>query len=1236
MSIQPFIIHPPADLVQKNPHLMSLARQLSLQYVHQPLVPENNLKQMGQALWQALKIDKAFAQAKQHAGIQILPLIIETADPAIFILPWECLYHPDDGFLGKHPNYALSRRWLAASSESEGAPGFDNGEENKKLSLFKWLWSFVSRQSSIPENDKDSLLPQEEGPDMRAHLPKGPLRVLLFTSQPDDLAPETMRLDIETEQAHVLEALDPFILQGLVQIETPDDGRFSTFKALLRNKTFHLVFLSGHGQFNADAFSEHPNQAGFLFEGEDGRGELVMAPAMAQAFIGTEVQCVVLSACQSGKAASEDLNAGLMTGLVAAGLPHVVGMRESIYDRAGIIFAHTFGKTVAQQKRLDVAIQTSRESITQPLATAGPWRDASREGWAEASLSQWCLPMLVSHEPLQPLIDWEFTPEPPRAQTLLVDSLAHNVTLPEVFIGRRKELRELGQALATGQIRSLLITGPGGQGKTSLAGKLARKLESQGFLIQAYSARPSESSWENFLFQLKSNLPNPLLEQVERRWGLCENEAQRAELLLSALVQHSGGRLLLLFDNLESVQDSASGALTDATLETWLNAAQRLNKLLILLTSRWDLPTEAVPSPTGSFRNSKWFHHHILARPSYGDFLRYLQELHLELLWETKRELYKALGGNFKGLQLFNSAQQLGIGQAAFLERLQTAQAGLQVYMAVEQVVSYLQAEEKTLLSRLPVYTTPVTDIGIKEISRDLPEPVRLLQRLVALSLVDVETAPDFNNQRVYQISPLLAEWLKKQGIAPPSLALRKIAAEHQQMIFQRLTTLSQAITVHEALQLAELPEEANRFALKTIVPTFERIGMYRTLLDKWLPTLRESEDKEILARALNWSGTTYHAIGDYDQALDYLQQSLSIKREIGDKAGEGSTLNNISQIYDARGDYDQALDYLQQSLQIRREIGDKKGEGTTLNNLSQIFQAQGDYDQALDYLQQSLKIRREIGDKAGEGTTLNNLSQIYDAQGDYDQALDYLQQSLKIQQEIGDKAGEGTTLNNLSQIYDAKGDYEQALDYLQQSLKITREIGDKAGEGITLSNLSLIFKAQGDYDQALDYLQQSLKIQQEIGDKSGEGTTLGNIANIYYAKGSYDNALDYIQQSLKTFQEIGDRAKEGTTLNNLSQIYHAKGDYDQALDYLQQSLKIQQEIGDAAGLCATLNNMGHIYWTKGDKKQAYAHWVTAYEIASKIGYHQALVALERKAKELGGEGLAFWAQKSFEQDLTD
>jgi hypothetical protein len=102
VSPEPWVIRPPDDWLAQHPHLTHRARQLSIQYAHRELVTEAALAQMGGALWHALAMDEAFDQRAAQAGMQILPLIVESADPTVLYLPWECLCHPQAGFLGRH------------------------------------------------------------------------------------------------------------------------------------------------------------------------------------------------------------------------------------------------------------------------------------------------------------------------------------------------------------------------------------------------------------------------------------------------------------------------------------------------------------------------------------------------------------------------------------------------------------------------------------------------------------------------------------------------------------------------------------------------------------------------------------------------------------------------------------------------------------------------------------------------------------------------------------------------------------------------------------------------------------------------------------------------------------------------------------------------------------------------------------------------------------------------------
>ncbi|MDG4550665.1 MAG: tetratricopeptide repeat protein [Candidatus Contendobacter sp.] len=1001
----PLILQPPADLASRFPHVLRLAQDLSLKYVYRYVVTEQDLQTVGDALWQTLGADEALATARQAAGTRILPLILESADPLVQSLPWECLHHPEHGFLGKHPGFSLTRRWSAAPSAS-------------------------------------------------VEPPKGPLKVLLFTSLPDDKE----RLDTESEQANVVEALDRLIHDGWVELTTPDDGRFDHFRQLLREQEFHLVFLSGHGEFNADPLLGQTG-ARFLFEGADGRHHRVEGEELAKVFSGTAVQAVVLSACQSGKSASADLGSSLAVQLLDAGLPHVVGMRESILDVAGTHFAHALCKALGLKERLDVALQAARGFIAESPALAGPRKDLS--GATERSWGQWCLPLLYSRDPAQPLIDWQFQPMPPPPLLERYHDIA-GIPLPAAFIGRRRELRELGQLVYGDRPQQCLLTGAGGQGKTSLAGRLAQRLENRGWLVRAYTAR-QENNWGDFVNELLFCLEKPLAEQVDRALLRCRTETDKARLILRALMQQTGNRLALVFDNLETLQDPATGRITDDAVAAWLDACKPVGSdpaPVVLVTSRW-----AIPGWEGDRRTQR-----PLGKPLYGDFLRYHQQLS-GAPWgvERLRRLYEALDGNFKGLGFFHGLSQVAGDDEAFLQQLEHSKKKLQLHMMVEKLVSYLQPDERELLNRLRAYLASTFADGVRIVAQDLAEPERLLRRLVELSLVEVEMEPELRLPR-YRLSPVVADWLQ-QCEPEPANDIRQRAARYQLWVHDNLLpTLEQALIAHEALRQSALDDEAAQFALGNIVPYFGRIGLYHTLLKEWLPALRESQDQALRAWALNDSGTTCIRVGQYDEARSYLERSQTIYQTLGNRTGEGAVLSNLARTYYVRGNAATALRYLEESLAIQRDIGDRAGEGRTLNNLSQIYDTRGDYDTALRYLEESLIIQRAISDRAGEGVVLNNLSALYQARGDYDSALRHLKDSLILRRTVGDRAGEGTTLNNLSTLYQARGDYDTALCYLEESLTIQRDIGDRAGLCATLFNIGGVYLQKNGHKQSVGY----------------------------------------------------------------------------------------------------------------------------------------------------------------------
>jgi tetratricopeptide (TPR) repeat protein len=276
-----------------------------------------------------------------------------------------------------------------------------------------------------------------------------------------------------------------------------------------------------------------------------------------------------------------------------------------------------------------------------------------------------------------------------------------------------------------------------------------------------------------------------------------------------------------------------------------------------------------------------------------------------------------------------------------------------------------------------------------------------------------------------------------------------------------------------------------------------------------------------------------------YQQAIVAWEKALQLYQQDGDLEGQALILAGLGRIYSDLGDKQTALDYLNQSLPLWRQVGDKKREGIVLalirdigqnNSTDPNAQAERLLQQGLELFRQgtaeslkqaiavsekALKLYQEAGNLERQALSLPLLGRIYSDLGDKQTALDYYNQSLPLSRQVGNKALEATTLNNIGLVYSALGDKQTALEFYNQSLPLSRQVGNKAGEALTLNNIGLVYDALGDKQQALDFYNQSLPLSRQVGNKAGEAATLTNIGRVYSDLGDRQTALDFYNQSL-------------------------------------------------------------------------------------------------------------------------
>lgn len=396
----------------------------------------------------------------------------------------------------------------------------------------------------------------------------------------------------------------------------------------------------------------------------------------------------------------------------------------------------------------------------------------------------------------------------------------------------------------------------------------------------------------------------------------------------------------------------------------------------------------------------------------------------------------------------------------------------------------------------------------------------------------------------------------------------------------------------------------------------YQDLGENQKALDYYnqaLPLLRAAEDRAREGATLNRIGLVYHSLGENQKALDYFRQALTLRSAAGDLGGEGQTLNNIGLVYQTlalprTGDLvdesptlilipsfleEEALDYYNQALKLRRIAGDLAGESKTLSNIGLLYQSKGENQKALDYLKQALALQRR---RVPEGATLNRIGWIYESLGERREALDYFKQAVAARR---GRVGEAAMLYNFGLFYQSLGEYQKALDYYDQALPLSRGGGNSVGEGAILNHIALVYESLGERQKALNSYNLALTIFRAMGNRVGEGAILNRMGEVNHSLGENQRALDYYNQALDIRRG---RFGEGDTLYDIGRIYASLGQNQTALDYYNQALPLSRAARNRFGEAVTLASIAAVERERGSLLEALAHAKAAIKLFELLG----------------------------------
>lgn len=311
-----------------------------------------------------------------------------------------------------------------------------------------------------------------------------------------------------------------------------------------------------------------------------------------------------------------------------------------------------------------------------------------------------------------------------------------------------------------------------------------------------------------------------------------------------------------------------------------------------------------------------------------------------------------------------------------------------------------------------------------------------------------------------------------------------------------------------------------------------------------------------------NSIGVCFQSLGNYDIALKWFKESLTLKQRIGYGAGLAHNYHNIGTNYALLGNYSEAMLWLEKSVTLAEKTGNKEILAGSYNEIGLLNKNRGDYKEALKWYKNAAMIAEDIGNQQLVAVIYNNIGVANIRLGNLQEAFFFCEEGAKINQRIGNRAGLASNYKNIADIYLSKRNLDSSFFFYQQSMTLAKDIGDVAGLANAYSGMGRYHRLKGDYAVSLEWHEKSLTIRKQIGDSTGLGANYNDIATVYFFLRNYDLSSEWYQKALYAAKKYDDKPTLALILYNLGNCAIAKEQWSMALNYYLQSREINLAIG--------------------------------------------------------------------------
>ncbi len=671
----------------------------------------------------------------------------------------------------------------------------------------------------------------------------------------------------------------------------------------------------------------------------------------------------------------------------------------------------------------------------------------------------------------------------------------HNLPASQTsFIGRERELTQVGELIRDPACRLVTLTGPGGSGKTRLAlqaaTKALRAFPDGVFFVPLESVASADYLIPAITKALRFNV-DTFATRLDQKTQLLHYLKDRS--------------VLLVMDGFERLVDGAG------LLSQVLEHAPRVQ---MLVTSR--------------------------------------QRLDLRGEWTL------ALGGLSFPDELQDTALDDWEAVRLFTERAQQARTGLRLarldgveVIRVCQLVEgmplgiELAAAQTSLLSPMEVAAEMEESLDFLSTSaRDIPARHKSLRAAFDSSW---QLLTDEQRETFCKLSAFRGGFDRKAALQVAGAGLPELSALLNKSLLKRNAV--ETFTMHALLREFAAEKLSERAALEEDVQE-RHCRYYVDLLTERAEDamgagmLRARDDfrrnGEDICAAVMWASVHWetpsvrrvlvallsaYVVHDWHEGADVFRDIARRRREavmVGDRsdpshdpvvlsarAHQAFLLTNLGRV-----DKSEAIS--RECVGPLDELGLKEELSECLHNLGVNASFRGDYDEARELLEEAILHGRACGHSMWP-TYLLWLGHAYFLLGEYERGLLSLQKCRELFERGGTSWGVAFALSKMGLAADGLGDHAGAIARHQEALSIFEQLDNEAGRGYSLSRMSMSATFLKDYAQAVRLGEEGYQVFEEIGHRWGMCTSLCGLGFARLGLGEIESAKEHFR---KAFEE--------------------------------------------------------------------------------------------------------------------